>query len=177
MLRVFGRRLRLAAPPAGTPAPMVCPLDLALTGTAWARFLNELLTCGLLDAAPFSSSAALQLAIDRLDVSPAALEAGGGCARGPTFSPAAVSAYGLPPSANPQLLASYFKDYVLALEGALPPSLCAPNVAGPQWLEEARDAATYLRGDAGRRSVEDKRLYLLAPGAPLLFSVPAWVRR
>ncbi|EOD14093.1 hypothetical protein EMIHUDRAFT_212079 [Emiliania huxleyi CCMP1516] len=107
---------------------MVCPLDLALTGTAWARFLNELLTCGLLDAAPFSSSAALQLAIDRLDVSPAALE-----------------------------------DYVLALEGALPPSLCAPNVAGPQWLEEARDAATYLRGDAGRRSVEDKRLYLLAP--------------
>ena len=74
MLRVFGRRLRLAAPPAGTPAPMVCPLDLALTGTAWARFLNELLTCGLLDAAPFSSSAALQLAIDRLDVSPAALE-------------------------------------------------------------------------------------------------------
>ena len=46
MLRVFGRRLRLAAPPAGTPAPMVCPLDLALTGTAWARFLNELLTCG-----------------------------------------------------------------------------------------------------------------------------------
>ncbi|EOD36987.1 hypothetical protein EMIHUDRAFT_225933 [Emiliania huxleyi CCMP1516] len=121
---------------------MVCPLDLALTGTAWARFLNELLTCGLLDAAPFSSSAALQLAIDRLDVSPAALE-----------------------------------DYVLALEGALPPSLCAPNVAGPQWLEEARDAATYLRGDAGRRSVEDKRLYLLAPGAPLLLSVPAWVRR
>ncbi|EOD29494.1 hypothetical protein EMIHUDRAFT_123235, partial [Emiliania huxleyi CCMP1516] len=74
MLRVFGRRLRLAAPPAGTPAPMVCPLDLALTGTAWVRFLNELLTCGLLDAAPFSSSAALQLAIDRLDVSPAALE-------------------------------------------------------------------------------------------------------
>ena len=74
MLRVFGRRLRLAAPPAGTPAPMVCPLDLALTGTAWARFLNELLTRGLLDAAPFSSSAALQLAIDRLDVSPAALE-------------------------------------------------------------------------------------------------------
>ena len=61
MLRVFGRRLRLAAPPAGTPAPMVCPLDLALTGTAWARFLNELLTCGLLDAAPFSSWAALQL--------------------------------------------------------------------------------------------------------------------
>ncbi|EOD15052.1 hypothetical protein EMIHUDRAFT_246183 [Emiliania huxleyi CCMP1516] len=121
---------------------MVCPLDLALTGTAWVRFLNELLTCRLLDAAPFSSSAALQLAIDRLDVSPAALE-----------------------------------DYVLALEGALPPSLCAPNVAGPQWLEEARDAATYLRGDAGRRSVEDKRLYLLAPGAPLLFSVPAWVRR
>ena len=272
MLRVFGRRLRLAAPPAGTPAPMVCPLDLALTGTAWARFLNELLTCGLLDAAPFSSSAALQLAIDRLDVSPAALEvkepdllpvgglaaaaalagdaahaqrgaprrasAAASAARpaaaaraalapclaplactplstlevegdapwtviaylsgmlGPCFGQAerdragsqvqlgahllasgCISAYGLPPSANPQLLASYFKDYVLALEGALPPSLCAPNVAGPQWLEEARDAATYLRDDAGRRSVEDKRLYLLAPGAPLLFSVLGDVRR
>jgi len=272
MLRVFGRRLRLAAPPAGTPAPMVCPLDLALTGTAWARFLNELLTRGLLDAAPFSSSAALQLAIDRLDVSPAALEVKepdllpvGGLAaaaalagdaahaqRGaprrasaaasaarpaaaalaalaPCLAPLActplstlevegdapwtviaylsgmlgpclgqaerdragsqvqlgahllasgcISAYGLPPSANPQLLASYFKDYVLALEGALPPSLCAPNVAGLQWLEEARDAATYLRDDAGRRSVEDKRLYLLAPGAPLLFSALGDVRR
>ena len=207
MLRVFGRRLRLAAPPAGTPAPMVCPLDLALTGTAWARFLNELLTCGLLDAAPFSSSAALQLAIDRLDVSPAALEvkepdllpvgglaaaaalagdaahaqrgaprrasaaasaarpaAAARAALAPCLAPLActplstlevegdapwtviaylsgmlgpclgqaerdragsqvqlgahllasgcISAYGLPPSANPQLLASYFKDYV-----------------------------------------------------------------
>ncbi|EOD24209.1 hypothetical protein EMIHUDRAFT_116057 [Emiliania huxleyi CCMP1516] len=251
---------------------MVCPLDLALTGTAWARFLNELLTCGLLDAAPFSSSAALQLAIDRLDVSPAALEvkepdllpvgglaaaaalagdaahaqrgaprrasaaasaarpaAAARAALAPCLAPLActplstlevegdapwtviaylsgmlgpclgqterdragsqvqlgahllasgcISAYGLPPSANPQLLASYFKDYVLALEGALPPSLCAPNAAGPQWLEEARDAATYLRDDAGRRSVEDKRLYLLAPGAPLLFSVLGDVRR
>ena len=57
MLRVFGRRLRLSAPPADSPAPIVCPLNLALTGTAWARFLNELLTCGLLDAAPFSSTA------------------------------------------------------------------------------------------------------------------------
>ena len=273
MLRVFGRRLRLAAPPAGTPAPTVCPLDLALTGTAWARLLNELLTCGLLDAAPFSSSAALQLAIDRLDVSPAALEvteldllpvgglaaaaallagdaahaqrgaprrasaaasaarpaAAASAALAPCLAPLActplstlevegdapwtviaylsgmlgpclgqaerdragsqvqlgahllasgcISAYGLPPSANPQLLASYFKDYVLALEGALPPSLCAPNVAGPQWLEEARDAATYLRDDAGRRSVEDKRLRLLAPGAPLLFSVLGDVQR
>ena len=63
------------------------------------------------------------------------------------------------------------------LASALPPSLCAPNVAGPQWLEEARDAATYLRDDAGRRSVEDKRLYLLALGAPLLFLVLGDVRR
>merc|ERR1712086_850454 len=52
-----------------------------------------------------------------------------------------ISAYGLPPSANPQLLASYFKDYVLALEGAPPPSLCAPNVAGPQWLGSSSPAA------------------------------------
>ena len=252
MLRVFGRRLRLAAPPAGTPAPMVCPLDLALTGTAWARFLNELLTRGLLDAAPFSSSAALQLAIDRLDVSPAALEvkepdllpvgglaaaaalaedaahaqrgaprrasaaasaarpaAAARAALAPCLAPLActplstlevegdapwtviaylsgmlgpclgqaerdragsqvqlgahllasgcISAYGLPPSANPQLLASYFKDYVLALGGALPPSLCAPNVAGPQCGDvrrggEARDLvfalATALLPDA-----------------------------
>ena len=76
-----------------------------------------------------------------------------------------ISTYSLPPSANPQLLASYFKDYVLALEGALPPSLCAPNAAGPQWLEEARDAATYLRDDAGRRSVE-KSGSACSPPAP-----------
>ena len=74
MLRVFGRRLRLSAPPADSPAPIVCPLNLALTGTAWARLLNELLTRGLLDAAPFSSTTGLQLAIDSLDLSPAALE-------------------------------------------------------------------------------------------------------
>ena len=74
MLRVFGRRLRLSASPADSPAPVVCPLDLALTGTAWARFLNELLACGLLDTAPFSSTAGLQLAIDSLNLSPAALE-------------------------------------------------------------------------------------------------------
>ena len=272
MLRVFGRRLRLSAPPADSPAPIVCPLNLALTGTAWARLLNELLTRGLLDAAPFSSTTGLQLAIDSLDLSPAALEvkepdllpvgslaaaaalagdaahaqreaprrasAAASAARpavaaraalAPCLAPLActplstlevegdapwtviaylsgmlgpcleqaerdragsqvqlgahlltsgcISTYSLPPSANPQLLASYFKDYVLALEGALPPSLCAPNAAGPQWLEEARDAATYLRDDAGRRSVEDKRLRLLAPGAPLLFSVLGDVQR
>ena len=74
MLRVFGRRLRLSASPADSPAPVVCPLDLTLTGTAWARVLNELLARGLLDAAPFSSTAGLQLAIDSLDLSPAALE-------------------------------------------------------------------------------------------------------
>ena len=35
MLRVFGRRLRLSASPAvDSPAPVVCPLDLTLTGTA-----------------------------------------------------------------------------------------------------------------------------------------------
>ena len=39
-----------------------------------SRFLNELLACGLLDAAPFSSAAGLQLAIDSLNLSPAVLE-------------------------------------------------------------------------------------------------------
>ncbi|EOD30935.1 hypothetical protein EMIHUDRAFT_202972 [Emiliania huxleyi CCMP1516] len=148
MLRVFGRRLRLAAPSAGTPAPMVCPLDLALTGTAWARFLNELLTCGLLDAAPFSSSAALQLAIDRLDVSPAALEVEGD-------APWTVIAYlsGMlgPCLGQAERDRAGSQDYVLALEGALPPSLCAPALH--LFVNRARSPASLWRAQTAATAV------------------------
>ncbi|EOD36767.1 hypothetical protein EMIHUDRAFT_200972 [Emiliania huxleyi CCMP1516] len=118
---------------------MVCPLDLALTGTAWARFLNELLTCGLLDAAPFSSSAALQLAIDRLDVSPAALEVkepdllpvGGLAAAAALAGDAAHAQRGAPRRASAAASAA---RPAAAARAALAPCL-APLACTPLWAD------------------------------------------
>ena len=66
-IRAFGRRLRFTQAPAQRPAVIPGVLEIAFTGAAWSKYLNELLVSGLLSAT-FDSLHTLDEAIDRLTI-------------------------------------------------------------------------------------------------------------
>ena len=63
-VRAFGRRLSVTTT---APVPVIGPLQLSFTGTAWTKYLRELVASGLLQTS-FTSLADLDSAIDSLTI-------------------------------------------------------------------------------------------------------------